>query len=370
MENEGIASDGEAAPVAAEAQVNEAPAVTNEAPARSEPTSRRDALDRAFEAVEKQATEQVETPAEKPKADRNRNPDGTFAPGAVEKAVEAAAAAETPVPEVKTPAESFVADDAPGRFSADAKAAWKDAPPALKGEVKRALGELENGLTQYRERLAPYQGMEQFAQMAQESGKNVAEVFNAYYQMEQSLRRDPVNTVGLILQRVGVSPHQYASMILNQDPNQVQVQNDQVVYGLQQQVSQLQSHIQRMMQDADARETAEAQRIITEFKSNKPRFDEFRNDIHFFLSHGKASTLDEAYQLAERLNPGPAPAVTPQPAPAPATAAPAIPAAQTRKAALSVTGAPAAGSNPALRKAPSTRRGALDSAFNALGIAS
>lgn len=369
MENEAVASDGGAAQVAADSQVNEAPVTSNDTPAGS--GTARDAIDRAFAKLD-QPEAPVEAPAPetteaKPKADRVRNPDGTFASGQAEKPVDAAPPPEAPVvPEVP----QAPADDAPSRFSPDAKAAWKDAPPAVKAEIKRAIGELEGGLNQYKERLAPYQGLEPFAQLVSQGGKNLASVFQNYYGAEQMLRQNPVQGVAHILSNVGISPQEVAAAILGVEPNQQAAQSDRLIYDLRQQVQQLQQQVGTVAQTFEQQQASQAESMLSEFASTHPRFDELRKDMSFFMSHGKASTLDEAYQLAERLNPAPQ-SVAHQPAPAPVTttAAPSpIPAAQTRKAALSVTGAPASGSNPAMRKAPSTARGAIDNAFASVGL--
>lgn len=346
----------------------------NEAPDSREPAgsgSARDAIDRAFASLEQGDTQEADAAAAAPaqKAERDRNPDGTFAPkkdmAQADPAKAEATATEAPKADA---AADTAADDAPARFSADAKAAWKDAPPAIKGEVKRALSELEGGLNQYRERLAPYQGLEQFAQLASQGGKNLATVMQNYYGAEQMLRQNPAQGVAHILSNLGISPQEVAAAILQVEPNQQAAQSDRTIYELRQQVQQLQQQVGTVAQTFEQQQAAEAMLMIEQFKANKPRFDELREDMQFFVAHGKASTLDEAYALAERLNP--APQVTPPPASAPATAAPSpIPAAQTRKAALSVTGAPASGSNPTTRKAPSSARGAIDNAFASLGLA-
>jgi DNA-binding transcriptional MerR regulator len=369
MENESIASVGEAAPIAAEtSQVSEAPVSSNEAPV--ERSTRREALDRAFAALDKPDAPQEAAKAPdsdaKPKGERVRNPDGTFAPLTADKSAtitppDGQQVEVAPVEPVQP------VEDAPSRFSPDAKAAWKDAPPAIRGEIKRAISELEGGLQQKNEKLQQFAGLDQYVPLVQQGGKTIAQVFENYVGFERMVRQNPVQGTMHLLSNLGLSANEVAAAILGQEPSQQAAQSDRTIYELRQQLQQLQQQVGTVAQTFEQQQAAEAMRMIEQFKANKPRFDELRTDMQFFMEHGKASTLDEAYALAEKLNP--LPQVTPQPAPAPVQAVPAIPAAQTRKAALSVTGSPAAGSNPTLRKDPSSRRGALDNAFASVGLA-
>jgi hypothetical protein len=371
MDNEAVGSVAEAAPIAADTQVNEAPTTTNDSPVeRSAPSTRREALDKAFAALDKadapnEAAKPVEADA-KPKGDRVRNPDGTFAPATADKSATITPPVTPPV-EAAKPVDSAPVEDAPSRFSPDAKAAWKDAPPAVRGEIKRAITELESGLAQKNDKLRSFEGLEQYVPLAAQGGKTVAQIFENYVGFERMVRQNPIQGTMHLLSNLGISAHEVAAAILGQEPSQQAAQSDRTIMELRQQVQQLQQQVGTVAQTFEQQQAAEAMRMIEQFKANKPRFDELRTDMQFFMEHGKASTLDEAYALAEKLNP--LPQVTPQPAPAPVQAVPAIPAAQTRKAALSVTGSPAAGSNPTLRKDPSSRRGALDNAFASVGLA-
>ncbi|MEM9523127.1 MAG: hypothetical protein AAF982_03900, partial [Pseudomonadota bacterium] len=76
------------------------------------------------------------------------------------------------------------------------------------------------------------------------------------------------------------------------------------------------------------------------------------------LETGYASDLRDAYDKADRLNPAPHPA---------ASAAPPPPV-QTRPA-LSITGAPGAGSDPDARRASKTRSEAIARGFSRAGLA-
>lgn len=359
MENESSASDGVATNVVADSQVNETPVSNESSPMAS--------IDRAFDKVfsgENDGPAPVEqSAAEKPEV--NRTPDGKFAPkdqAAPEAVAEAA-------PEAEKPAEAATPDDAPSRFSHDAKAVWKDVPPAVKGEVNRAFSELEKGLNHYKAYGEQFRGVEQYAQMAANSGKSLDSVLQAYVGAEQMLRRDPVKGIEHILSNVGITPQQYAAHIMGMQPDQQAHESQQTIIDLRNQISQLQQQFGNVSQTIEQQQQAEALRQIESFKAGKPRFEDLRNDMKFFMETGKAQTLEDAYMMADRLNPAPV-NVAPQTAvaAAPIAASSPNPAAQTRKAALSVVGAPTSGSNPANRKPASTREEAINRAFARVGL--
>ena len=121
-------------------------------------------------------------------------------------------------------------------------------------------------------------------------------------------------------------------------------------------IKQLDGSFQETRQTATARE-------VEAFARENPRFDELSESIAKLLSTGMATTLPEAYGMAERLNPASQPAASTPPA----SPAKPDPEAQTLKASKSVTGAPSSGSNPASRKPSSSTRDSIDWAFAQTG---
>lgn len=369
-------------PIAApETPVSEAPAQIerSEAPEAGERSAKvpsaREALQKAFAAVEQddaKPTEPVKATSERP-----RNPDGTFAPLAGEQAPKAQ---ETPADATQTQTATKTLDTPPARFSPDAKAAWAQAPEAIRGEINRAITELENGLTQKSEALKTYADLEPYAQRAQQQGTNLKAVIDNYLGWEARLAQDPANGFVSLLQNMGQDPLSFAQSILERagimpnDPSgQSQIYQQQIasqsqeLQGLRGQVAQMQQFIEQM-------QIQQANQQIAEIARDKPGFDNLRPLMGQLIQSGMAQNLDEAYTMAARLKPEAIASVTPQPAPvveqpAPAQVAQPAPAAQTRKASLSVTGAPSSGSNPANRRAPASAREAIQRAFASTGIA-
>lgn len=241
--------------------------------------------------------------------------------------------------------------EAPSRFSADAKAAWKDAPEAVRGEINRAMAELEGGLQQYQKAFEP---LKPFAKMAQDGGTTLPEALKAYVSMEEALRLDPIKGFGAIAQKMGIDLKAIASEILGVGSDgqpQPDAAKDREITGLKDQVSQLMQTVQQLQSGAQTQMQESVQRQIDAFRAANPRFDELEHVIAAEIEAGH--TLEQAYQRAVLLNPAP------QPAPAP----------QKPAANLATHGAPASGSNPPRSKTPPKDKGEhLDLIFAEVGI--
>lgn len=365
--------DAGAQPPIESAQVESVQQAEPSAP--SQPVERpsiRDALSKALDKVERGDTQPAPEAPETIKADnRVRNPDGTFAP----KAQDATTGTEAPPAPVAPVDAAPVVDDAPARFSVDAKAAWKDAPPALKGEIKRAITELEGGISQYQARFESYKPLDPYISMAQQSGVTLDQALKNYVGAEQLLRSDPMRGIDHIIRNAGLSPQQYAQAVMNLPPDQQQMGHDRAFNELRAQnqqlmqtVTQLQQQFGTVSQTIEQRERDELNRQIADFSKDKPRFDELRPIMKQLIEANMASDLAEAYAKADRLNPAAVAMSQPPTAAAPAVQSP-TPAAQTRKASLSVTGSPVNGSNPSARKPPTSAREALERSLNSVGYA-
>lgn len=257
----------------------------------------------------------------------------------------------------------------PPRFSADAKAAWKDVPDPVKGEVGRAFRELETGLKEYQQVFEP---LRPFYQLAQEKGVEIHDALSNYVALDQALvSKNPQERLGAIetiLGFAGVSPKEYAAFIMDQPADQVQTQNDQTIRELRQEIAGLKNQLGGVTQTITQRREDEALRQVQAFAEANPRLKEpeFQKSVFRLLETKMAADLQSAFDMAMRLNPAP---VADAHTAAASTAAHTKPgAAQTRNGNLSVTGAPGSGSNPAKRKAPATARESVDGAFASLGL--
>ena len=345
---EEVTAPAEPSPISEAQEAPEPPQAPQEPEAPKEPVfrSRREALEKAFEEVDKPAKEPAKQEAEvKPEEGRPRNPDGTFA--AKEKASEAPKApeAEQKPQEPKSPI-----GEPPARFSADAKAAWKDAPESVRGEIGRAITELENGLRQKDETLTP---LRPFMDMAKQHGTTVHDALGNYVRMEQAWRSDPAKGFDLLAQNFGMTSEDLLARV--QGKQRQPDAKDRQIEALIGEINALKTQVGGITQNVTQTQEAALVREIEAFAADHPRFDELEPEMARMISTGYAADLADAYEKAERLNPAPA---APPPPPQPV---------QPRQP-QSVTGAPSAGSNPGNRQPSKTRTEALNRAFGAVGL--
>jgi hypothetical protein len=347
---------------------------TNDEPKEQPRRSRREALEKAFADLDqpepgKEPANRAVAKDDKAKAGQNgepatqaqpeRGPDGKFvskeqaAPAADPKKAEAQADGKSDAAKPDKAAGTGH-DEAPARFSADAKAAWKEAPEPIRAEAHRAIREMEQGIAEYKSRVEP---LEPFYQMARTHGVKLEDALGRYVNLENMLRQDPVRGFQEIASNMGMSPQQVAQMLQGGQPGQADPR-DQQIMSLRQELQQLKQGFGQINQGMQDQRQSAVLNQIEQFAAQNPRFDELSNSIAEMLQTGFAKDLQDAYDKADRLNPAPAPDPQPDPTPAPA---------QTREP-KSVTGAPSAGSNPAQRKPSTNRTEALKRAFDAAGL--
>jgi len=305
--------------------------------------------------IEAKPAAKAEVKAE-PKA---RDEAGKFAPKATQDSQSPAPVESKTAPVAEQPTKPTAFHEAPKRFSDDAKAAWQTAPEPVRAEIHRAVKELETGLNQYRETIEP---LKPYIQLAQQHNTTIDKALNQYISLERSLKSsDPTQknaALNDVFQAAGLNPREWAAQILGQTPDQVQSQQDNVIRELRTQIGQLQQQIGGVTQTFQQQREQSTLAEVNKFAEEHPRFEELADDIAFFMKTGRASTLSEAHDLAERLNPAPvkAPVETP--------VIPAIAADAHTKGSKSISGSPSPGSSPAAKKTPSPSiRGALERAM-------
>lgn len=319
----------------------------------------RGAIDRAFNAVVSHDEEGQEQPG------ASKDEAATGQPRGGQETPTGAQGRETTGPEDVAPRNP---NEAPNRFSPDAKDAWMDAPLPVRAEVRRMEREFEAGIEKYRGDAEAFGEYRQFADMLAETGQTFDEVLSHYVGIENQLARDPIGGLDLICQNLGTSLQDVAAQVLNEPSDGPAQLEDPMIDGLRSEIADLQSQLGGLTTTFLGEKSDLATRQINEFSANNPRFDELSGDIAFFLTTNRASDLQEAYAMAERLNPAPVASVSETSSTAAQTRNTPAEAAQTRKGQLSVTGAPGTGSNPANRPSPKTARAAIDNAFAVMGI--
>lgn len=339
-----------------------------EAPAK--PASLDDSIDRAIARSAAKQAEKAEPKVEakpeakvEPKEPQARGEGGKFTataktpePAKTETAITAGTA-----PQIK---QSFTAGEAPSRFSDDAKKDWAAAPESVRRESERAIKELTEGFAKYKTAAERDGTLNEFHEMAKASGKELNGVVREYVNMENLLRSNPEAGLEKILDRIGLTPRQYAEHILNRTPEQQTSQQDATIRELRQELASVKQQLGGVTQTIQQQREQNTLTEVNKFAADHPRFEELAEAISEELKHGYS--LTEAYSRAERLNPAPAaPAKEEEPA---ASSAAIDPPVHPDKGQKSINGAPSTGSTPAAKKRVARSLDeALDNAFKHVG---
>lgn len=369
----------------------EAPAPASET-AASDNQSLGDIIDRAFATVDAQEAgakpareprreAKAETPQDEPGEDDyepearsapERGPDGKF------KAKDGTQAKpkEAPADDADEAAEADGEggeDDAPKRFLPRAKAAWKDTPDDVKGEVRRTIQELEKGIEQYRERAAQLDGLDELEAMARDRGISVGQVLQAYWAADKALGDNFLGGLDLLARNYGYSLHDVASAILGKDANRSLAAAERAIAERDDRLRRMEAELSQYRRTAETAARQQVDSLIDDLYSRYPDAASMEAQMTHVIKQGltttprenRAELLEEAYHLASRLY------GSLQSAPSASAGNPGTRdlAAQTRKSRLSVSGAPGAGSTPGTRRPPpSSPAEALDRAFAQMGL--
>jgi len=257
----------------------------------------------------------------------------------------------------------------PPRFSADAKAAWKDVPDVVKEQFGRTVQELESGLAQYQRDFEP---LKPYFALAEQHGITIDRALEQYIGIDRALISNDPNqkfaAIEHLFQHAGISPRDWAAQILGQPADHATAEADAVIRDLQRAVTMQQRQLDAFQAASQAEHMNTTEKMVEDFAKEHPRLqdDKFADTVSRIIKSGMADDLPSAYEIADRLKPD---ATGAQPAVQTSNVTVAKPNAdQTRKGQLSITGAPSSGSNPVNRKAPSTARESVDRAFASLGL--
>lgn len=316
---------------------------------KADPKALKDAPEKTAEPKDK--TKPVD--AEAPK----RGDDGKFTPKEPAQAAGKPATAQEPQKEADTPDKAAqTLREAPKRFDDAAKAEWEKAPEAVRGATQRVIRELESGIEKYR---ADYEPIKAYNDLAKQHGTSIKDALDRYTGLEKMLgsqnQQEKLAGIQQVFDYAGINLREFAAHIAGQTPEQGAAQQEATLRELRQEIAGLKQQLGGVSTNMQQRQEQEVLTQIQQFAADKPRFDEIAEDIAFFLQSGKAQSLQDAYELAERLNPAPATAI----APAQTRSDPITPEAQTLKGSKSVSGAPSAGASPAKAQSSSSIKEAL-----------
>lgn len=329
-----------------------------------------DAIDRAFAKQEKVAAERAakaREPAEaekgqKPRKEvpdqeakikddpakppRERGEGGRFVPRENDEPAAASEAKAAPPPR----------QDAPQRFSPEAKARWADTDETVRAETHRAIRELEAGIQKYRADAEAYEPLRKWDQYAKQYGSSADKAMTNYATLEHKVVTGDLKTkdeaIDTVIRRSGMEPSEYFAYRANKPLDQVQADHGRQVAGLRQEIASLKQAVHGVAQTQHQQHQKAILGDVTNFAGDghHPRFDELsaghlEHSIQSLLRSNLVATslpprerLQKAYDLADRLNPSATASAPLRPEPRPANGA------GTR----SIAGSPANGSDPSV----------------------
>jgi hypothetical protein len=269
------------------------------------------------------------------------------------------------------------ATPAPAGFTKAAQDAWAATPEPVRADVERRIGELMQGMEKYKGEVAAFEPVRKFDEMARQGGTTLERALTAYTGIEDAWRADPARGFTEVAKNFGVDPLALLNDIgMRLTGKGVQPQGGQSpdLAAAMHRIAQLEQMVndkvgkveQTFEQQKKAARERDAQATVDAFAKEHPHFAEVEESIAHMLETGFAKNLQDAYDKAIRLNPDIAARIEADKAAKAASES--KPEAQTRKASLSVTGAPSTGSNPTTRKPPGSIRESLNHAISQVGI--
>lgn len=254
------------------------------------------------------------------------------------------------------------------RMTEHAKREWAATPESVRADVHRMNQEFSRAYQQYRGAHEAMQPLLPYHELARSQGTTLDRALSNYVQMEHKLRNDVVGGLDLIIDNLNLRDQDgnkltlqdVAWHIVNQTPEQRQLlQSRNTVMA---QTHQLQAQNQRIAQLENlARQMQYRQQFVQtrggvdKFAKSHPRFDELGDLIEQEVKLG--FSIDQAYQRADKLRPAHSASDAHTAAQTRTTTA------QTRTSDRSISGAPGGSTNgTGTHRKPVGRREALANA--------
>jgi hypothetical protein len=360
-------ADDLAAALASDAPAVESPSAAPAAPASpaTEPSRRETIREAVAEQKERVAAPDGERPAKAPAsaADRARDPTGKFAPAADRPAPDRTAAPAATAPAPAGDASAAVADPAktadetprpPPGWSPASKVAFDALPDHIKADIAKREREVNTGLA----KLAEFKPVEKFAEMARRGGTTLDRALENYVGIEQLLGRDPIAAFEQIMRNVRINPQAFATAYLNRQGGAQAPHADPAAR--QPAALDPQAIVRQATEAVRAEyEAREVQSEVQRFENDpKNRFyPNVKQNMAQLVHAGLANTIQDAYDMACRMDPEISRLINAPPAPDPRKLA----ADQARAAARATIGSPSPGMGSARSAIPpnATRREAI-----------
>jgi hypothetical protein len=265
-------------------------------------------MDEIFDELELEA-EEVEEVDEAPEPDEPEEEE-TPEPERVEPVKDAKAPEAAPV-EAEEPLEPRL-NVPPTTWTAEAKSKYNALPAWAKKEIHKREEDAIRGVTSLKEKavygdrltkaVQPYQAL--LNNQGLDTERAVQGMLNTYYQLETAAPQQKAILIRDLANRYGVDLTQ-----IKPDPEADRLNS--VISPLYQQITQLQQHIQGQQQTSERQKLDEANKLIEDFagktdERGQPVYPYFHNVSEVmsdFIEKGRATTLEQAYEMAVYADP-------------------------------------------------------------------
>jgi hypothetical protein len=201
-------------------------------------------------------------------------------------------------------------DKAPSSWTPKARESWAALPENVRQEVLRREEDSIKGIRQLQDQTAPYmqfaQTLEPFIKEAFENkadpGQYIGNVMQAERRLRTGTAEERFSSLVEIAEGYGIPLRKIINDAVGQEiiPHPSMNQNKQ----------QIPAEVQRELEEArQFRQTYQSSqqetnaKLIDDFRKDKEFFEDVREDMAVLMEAGRATTLDDAYTKACRMNP-------------------------------------------------------------------
>jgi len=179
---------------------------------------------------------------------------------------------------------------------------WQTLSPDAQDAILAREQEMTAGVQKLQERFKPLEPIQnvinQHAERLQSNGLDPATAIQRLFEAERRLATDPVNSIIWLAKSYGVDPSKLALA----SQGQPTTNSDPLVQSLVAELNQVKALVQQQQSQTVQQQEAAMMAEIDAFKKNAEHFEDLRDDMAKLLTAGVASTLQEAYQLAQLSN--------------------------------------------------------------------
>lgn len=193
----------------------------------------------------------------------------------------------------------------PHGWTPAAKAAYAALPPEVQEAVARRELEINNGFRKLQE----YKGLEDYAEIARESGTTLKDALDRYKAAEDNLDRDFAGGIAQLCEMYQVHPVQLARTFLQAfgvapgTPGQPQPQGNPETQLIARQLAGMQEQVRALVSERERAESEAINGSLEAFAAENMYFEDVRQDMALLIKNGRASSLEEAYNKACRMHP-------------------------------------------------------------------